>query len=1021
MPATPSQTLPVRLTNGINTKDDELLQVEMLNLENGTFQRPGSLRKRNGLTRFAAPSANTRQLIAYNKTPGNGIGELLAVADDGLFSRFINPANGWTASKGFPALTRTTETTVSSDFQNNTTNGGSDNRGMVLGDIAVAGGMCFCAWLEYNTTQNQCYVTVFDLVTGAQYLSRVIAVGTGQAKQVRWVYESTGGVVYLYIAGNTTTAARYAFSATTAPTAMPAATTSTFTDNPIGPFDAAARTGGGSIAVMAQGALYKDLRIVAGSPAVLLSQGMGQSIATATNTIRQCAVYQDPTVAARYWVVWAESDGAATSVIKVLASDAQGNILATAVTVGTLTNSTQPINVGVVWSAANGGPIVFWEDDLVAGEAKRLRHRQYSLSGATLTALAAEQLTMLWGEMLSRPFLIDGVPYIWAANMSNTVNGIPFYASAFLLRIDTTDLSASPKARVIAKALHRAAPSRLNNQSIYTATPSQVAFDGTDALLLAPKLIGTSGNFAQNAAYAPTVIRTSFKQYVDAAQLTKSICMGASLVQSFDGAQLVELNHLAPPEQVTAVGSSTGGSLSNGTYLFCAVYEWVDANGEIQQSLPSTIGTITLSGGTSTQSLSVSCRAPLLTAKSGIAVRIYLSLANQQSLFASAIGDASLTGVLGNATTGLITFGVIGSVGTAPLYSQSVLSNDAPQPTNFLAKVSDRIWGHSGQGVLEPTKKRIVTHAPEFSGLVAQQLSSFLAPNAMAEIAGNREVVFADEAIAQIGGDGPDNTGAGTFTDDELISRSVGCQAQRNLLRWDGGILFESKKGWHNLSDGLDLQYVGNKVEAYNGLAPAGIAYDPVSNRIKAALQGVGSPILVFDTYAQAWSLETSLAGIDCRSIVFWRDRMQLLDANGPYIWEQTPGLYTDNGSAIVMRGRTGWFAPADLLGFFYIKKLHILGEKKSDHNLNIVVRYNYNETIGETFPINAGPSVAAGPYVWGAMPKKQDAYAMCVEFYDDFTGYTPGEGYAIEGIALELGFEQGLYPLDADHMVPGV
>lgn len=997
MPGRDRQGLPIRLVSGIDTKDDALVQTEMLAVENGTFQAPGSLHKRYGMTRLALPSSLVRKIAVYNN-------ELLAIADDGIFSRLTDPADGWSGSKGFPALSRTTETTVSSDFQNNTTNGGSDNRGMVLGDIAVAGGMCFCAWIEYNTGQNQCYVTIFDIATGAQYISHALAGSVGQGKQVRWTRNLTN--VLLYVGGNTTSLAVFVFSSLTAPTALPAPTVVTFTDSPVGPFDLAVSSTLTTVAVMAEGAAYKDIRVTNGTP----TQGGGTSIATATNTVRQVAIYTDPTNSNRYWVVWSESDGAATTVIKLTACSIGGGSLATTVTVATFTNSTQPVNVGVVWSAANSGPVVFWEDDLVAGEAKRLQHRQYSFSGTTLTALAAAQLTMLWGEMLSRPFLVGGVPYIWAANMSLPVNGIPFYASAFLLRIDTTDLSATPKARVVAKSLHRTAPSRLNNQSVYTATPSQIALDGTDVLILAPKLIGTSGVFAQNAAYAPTVVRTSLSQTVDVAQLTKSLTLGASLLQSYDGAQLVELNHLAPPEQVAAASTGTGGSLVNGAYLYVAVYEWVDANGEIHQSLPSAQGTITLAGGTSTQQIQLSCRAPLLTAKAGIVVRFYVSLANQQTLFASAVGDASLAGVFGSATTGLISMNV-SSIGTAPLYSQAALSNDAPQPTNFLVRASDRLWGHAGQGVLEMSKTRIVTHAGEFSPLLSQQLTSFLTPNALAELSGNRLAVFADEAIAAFDGSGPDNTGSGIFNDDELINRSIGCKSQAELVRATEGIFFRSKKGYYLLTDGLDVQYVGAKVEAYNALASAGLAVDPVSNRIKAALQGAGNPLLVLDTFSQTWSTEISTAGIDCRSIVFWRDRMELLDAAG-FLWEQTPGLFTDNSAAVIMRGRTGWIAPAGFQGFSRVRHIFLQGAKKSDHNLIVNLRFDFKETIVETHTINAGPAVAANDdYQWRVDVSNQKCKSLSIEFFDDYTGLTPGEGYSLNEIVLDASVEGSFNP----------
>ena len=1010
MTAPPPQGLPIRLTNGINTKDDELVQQEMLNLENGTFQRPGSLRKRYGMTCLAGPSTSARRLVTYDT-------ELLVVADDGLFSRVFNPTDGWSASRGTPSNTRTDDNVISADF-NSLANGGSDNRGIMFSDMVIAGGMVFIAWLEYNTGQYQCYVTVYDQVTGAQYLSHAIAGGTSQAAQLRWTTAGTN--VYLYVAGNTTSAARFTFSALAAPTVMPTPSVNTFTDNPVGPFDITARTDGvGAIAVQAGGTGYLSIRINNGSPVPAMTQSAGSVIATATNQVRQLAIYADTVNPGWYWVAWGESNsGGTVAAIKVMAVDGIGTVKAAATTVANLTNGTLPLNVGVIYSPTIQGPIVFWEDDFSnAGtpEAGKIQHVSFTLSGTTLTARASAQLDLLWGKILSKPFLIGTDVYVWIGNRSNTTlnTDVPFYASAFLLKISPTDLTAFPKPQIVAQALRRSAPSRgLTNGTPYIATPSQVTLVGNDMYLAIPKMIGTnsrtgSASIAPIALYAPCVVHCALQQFPDTAQLTQSLCIGNSIVQSYDGAQLVELNFLAPPDGLTLTTASTGGSLSNGSYEVIAIYEWVDANGEIQQSLPSNPSTITLSGGTSTQTIVCSVRCVTLSRKTGVLVRFYASLTNQQTLFMSAVQSAQIDSPTNSSTTGLAV-ATITAIGTFPAYTNATLANDAPQPTNFIARVSDRVWGHAGQGILELSKKRIVTHAAEFSGLLTQQLSSFLIPNAIAELSGNRQLVFADESMAAFDGDGPDNTGNGTFNDDELVSRSIGCSSQRNLVRWDGGVLFDSKKGWYNCDDGLNNQYVGNKVESYNGLTPAGVAYDPVSNRIKVALQGAGNPILVYDTYAGTWSLETSSAGINVQSIVFWRDAMQLLDVNG-YVWSQIAGTFTDNGAAIVMRGRTGWIAPEGLQSWMRIQEVLFQGKKRSDHTLRIALRYDYKEAIAESFAIDAGPAVAiTDDYQWRIIPKVQQCKAVSVEFWDDYSVYSPGEGYSLDEISLTVTTEGG-------------
>ena len=67
----------------------------------------------------------------------------------------------------------------------------------------------------------------------------------------------------------------------------------------------------------------------------------------------------------------------------------------------------------------------------------------------------------------------------------------------------------------------------------------------------------------------------------------------------YDGQTIAELGFFNYPENLTAVSSTTGGSLSVGTYQYVATYEWIDYSGNLHRSETSAPLTVVTSTTTS--------------------------------------------------------------------------------------------------------------------------------------------------------------------------------------------------------------------------------------------------------------------------------------------------------------------------------------------------------------------------------------------------------------------------------------
>ena len=82
--------------------------------------------------------------------------------------------------------------------------------------------------------------------------------------------------------------------------------------------------------------------------------------------------------------------------------------------------------------------------------------------------------------------------------------------------------------------------------------------------------------------------------FVDSHQnlvLGKGFYLTDGLLQLYDGISVVEAGFNYYPTIISATPLNASGTIANGVYTYYALYSWIDNNGEIQRSAPST-GTV---------------------------------------------------------------------------------------------------------------------------------------------------------------------------------------------------------------------------------------------------------------------------------------------------------------------------------------------------------------------------------------------------------------------------------------------
>lgn len=425
------------------------------------------------------------------------------------------------------------------------------------------------------------------------------------------------------------------------------------------------------------------------------------------------------------------------------------------------------------------------------------------------------------------------------------------------------------------------------------------------------------------------------------ARLGDNLHVAGGMIQNYDGNVIVEHGfHLYPENISNTTSSSTGGSMSDGSYQYTAVYSWIDNKGYQHRSAPATPIDVVLSGGTSTQTTTIRIPTLRITEKSGVTVELYRT-EGTGTIFYQVTSPTNPT--YNNASVDYID--LIDTTADTALISNEVLyttsgelENIAPPAASIIVSFQNRIWlsGLENEYQLQYSKIRSDGQPVTFNDTLTINIDPVGGPITALGTMDDKIIVFKSSSVFFLSGNGPDNSGASNdFIDPEFISADVGCVSQNSIVYTPMGLMFQSLKGIYLIDRGLNISYIGAPVEHFNNLTVNAATLVPTKNQVIFFTEG---DALVFNYFTQQWATFTNHQGI---SATVLNNTLYYIRYNND-IFKQSSS-FTDNGSFIRMRIESSWMNFGGIQGYQRVYRALILGKYRSPHKLVIEAAYNYN------------------------------------------------------------------------------
>lgn len=547
----------------------------------------------------------------------------------------------------------------------------------------------------------------------------------------------------------------------------------------------------------------------------------------------------------------------------------------------------------------------------------------------------------------------------------------------------------------------------------------------------------------QNAIYTQYGVNLAtfqinrFGQYSN--EIASTLNLTGGQLWEYDGVKPVENGFHVWPENIVATTSTSGGSITAGTYFYVFTYEWTNNAGNLERSAPSIPREVVTTGSTSTNTIHVPTdRLTYKIQPNPIRIVGYRwSVAQQVYYQFTSITSPVINNPAVDSVTITDTSSDASILGQTLLYTTGgVLENIAAPASIASALFNNRLWlvDAEDQNLLWYSKQVIENVPVEMSDL----LTLYVAPTTGAQgstgpitaisAMDDKLIVFKKDAIYYINGSGPDNTGANsTFSDPVFVTSTVGCANPNSIVLMKDGLMFQSDKGIWILGRGLDTSYIGFPVEEFNSNTVKSATAIPGTNQVRFVLDD--STTLMYDYFVSQWGEHTNVAAI---SATLWQGAHTYLNSYGQ-VYQEEATTYLDGSEPVLMSLTTSWINIAGLQGFERFYAANLLGTYYSPFKLNMQLAYNYNPSPVQATIIT--PDNQTGNWgdvaLWGSggswgsdlgnrsanvfsarlFPQIQKCESFQVsiqEVYDPSFNQPAGQGLSLSGLLLLVGVKRG-------------
>lgn len=511
--------------------------------------------------------------------------------------------------------------------------------------------------------------------------------------------------------------------------------------------------------------------------------------------------------------------------------------------------------------------------------------------------------------------------------------------------------------------------------------------------------------------------------------LGSTLHVGGALPQVYDGVSLVEDGFHLSPDGLSYATSGTG-SVAVGTYQYRAVYEWLDAQGQLHRSAPSPALTVTLAApGSATVSgayLPLSRRA---SPRSPVVVRLYRSEANASGevLYrVSSLESPALNSVSGTAWS-ITDSAADASILTGEiLYTAGGVLEAFPPPAYSVACVhGKRLCVVNAE---DPQEVRYSTEYVPGEAVYFSEELRLRVPESAGPVTGlasmdGKLIFWTPKDILVTTGDGPNATGAAnSFSEPQSLQSDVGCADWRSIIETPNGYVFLSKRGLYLLGRGFDIAHVGADVSEFTD----DWANGDVTFRCATVLEDTREVRFHFDANGDTdgeaycltwnyernqWSVSTDFGAVDC--LLYGGDYLRV--RSDGHLLREGPG-FDDAGDAYALNVETAWLKPMALQGAQRVYRALLLGRFASDCTLTLQAFYDYDEgTVGDTVTVVITDATQTGGVFQVEHPLSRQ---RCEAVRFRITVEAEGEGVALTNMSLRMGFKPGSVRLPATRRI---
>jgi len=474
-----------------------------------------------------------------------------------------------------------------------------------------------------------------------------------------------------------------------------------------------------------------------------------------------------------------------------------------------------------------------------------------------------------------------------------------------------------------------------------------------------------------------------------------------------------------------------GGVLADSAaYKYKIVYEWTNANGDIQRSYPSDGVTATVDGATgSTGRIRLIVYTPQWTQKSlanGLSnptIVLYRTTMTGAIFHRAASARVDFSASTQSVDDSLVSNNALGD--NEPIYSTGdagdVFGNIAPPCSTDITLHKNRIFLSIIDGSIWYSKKLTPKRGAEFSDLQVKPIENYSASISCIGAVRDYLVVVTTENAYFLAGDGPNAAGIGTdFSPPTIFSRDSGANAGCARGNSPVGFIYRAKGGIYRVSPSMQMEWIGAPVEdTVDEYEPTRVVVNDTQGEVYFGLTSGGKKsiaILVYNYVFNAWSIwkprYSAFGSVITPTGMMVHDGTLNFSIPNGYLLEQNAG-FTDIGSSTFdysLLVTTPWFRSEQFLHMARFYNILISGTYKSDHTLNCTIYSNYDESItdAQTLVITSANS---SPYILRQHVGNQKARAIKLTISDTPTSGS-FESYQLDGIGIELGVRAGTFKL---------